>query len=419
MSIRGKKVSTESVANSTKSQAFYDWIGEEESTSAVFLLENLSKSTEERIVYDNVLDGIVHSSSFDGYNVSKPKPLRPGDTEVLRHGRIYDASRFIKIPNSCDEYFLVGVTWVHEEELRVFAAYPELLVVDSKANTNKYKKAFFSGVGVDGGYKNSVLFRTWIPNQTRDAYTWLVSTAIPLLVPADVLNLIQAIMSDDCQTFGPLLRSQCVAGGVFPNAMSLSCVYHLERNFFEEFGTGGKKLGLGVSTMQRKKGGVIQWAHSWQKFLVGAIYRLQRCETTHEFEECKLWVRDFINACRELDGGTLRNLVQTFFQLKIDIAERWIKVFRMGIAHLNIVSSSRIEGEFSWLWLLRLTSALTLCKSFVKLRFERCDSHSCNCICLAQNTGIICDRLVGTKHRHAINRGYSALRTTESRFRGL
>ena len=171
--------------------------------------------------------------------------------------------------------------------------------------------------------------------------------------------------------------------------------------------------------MQRKKGGVIQWAHSWQKFLVGAIYRLQRCETTHEFEECKLWVRDFINACRELDGGTLRNLVQTFFQLKIDIAERWIKVFRMGIAHLNIVSSSRIEGEFSCLWLLRLTSALTLCKSFVKLRFERCDSHSCNCICLAQNTGIICDRLVGTKHRHAINRGYSALRTTESRFRGL
>ena len=164
LSIRGKKVSTQSVANSSKSQAFYDWICDLESTSAVFLLENLSKSTEERIVYDNVLDGIVHSTSFDGYNVSKPKPLRPGDTEVLRHGRIYDASRFIKVPNSSDDYFLVGVTWIHEEELRVFAAYPELLVVDSKANTNKYKKAFFSGVGVDGGYKNSVLFRTWIPN---------------------------------------------------------------------------------------------------------------------------------------------------------------------------------------------------------------------------------------------------------------
>lgn len=369
LSIVGKKVSTQDIANSTRCQSFFNWMSDQESTSAIFLLENITQSSDSRIVYDNVVDGVVQSTSFDGYNVSKPKTLRPSDSEVTRNGRLYDKSRFIRVPNAPDEYFLVGVAWVHEEELRVFAAYPEMLVVDAKANTNKYKKAFFAGVGVDGGFKNSVLFRTWIPNQTRDAYTWLLSTALPSLVPQDVLNLIEVIMSDDCQTFGPLLRSQCVTGCIFPNAMSLSCVYHLERNFFEEFGIGGKKLGLGASTLQRKKGGVVTWAHSWQQDLVGAIYRLARCETIHEFEEAKLWLREFINTCSDFQQGTLRNLIQTFFQLKIDIAERWVKAFRMGKGHLDIMSSSRIEGEFSWLWLLRLTSASTLCKSVVKMRW--------------------------------------------------
>ncbi len=375
LSIVGKKVSTEDIANATRSQAFYNWMCDQENTTAIFLLENLTESTPQRIVYDNIVDGKIKSSNFDGYNVSKAKTLRPGDSEVERHGRLYDKSRFIKLPGCEHEHFLVAVAWIHEEELRIFAAYPELLVVDAKANTNKYKKAFFAGVGVDGAYKNSVLFRTWIPNQTRDSYTWLVSTALPTLVPQWILDNIQIIMSDDCQTFGPLLRSQCVPEGTFPNAISLSCVYHIERNFFEAFGIGGRKLGLGVSSMQRKKGGEITWAHSWQGDLVGAIYRIQRCQSFEELEEAKIWVREFIDTCPDLNSGTLRNLVQTFFQLKIDIADRWVKVYRMGRPHFNIVSSSRIEGEFSWLWLLRLTSASTLCKAIVKMRWAADRRH--------------------------------------------
>jgi hypothetical protein len=143
LSIVGKKVSTQDMANATKSQTFYNWMSDQEGTTAVFMLENLTKSTTTQIVYDNVVDGIVKTSSFDGYNVSKPKGLRPGDTDVEINGRLYDKTRFIKVPNAPDDYFLVGVAWVHEEELRVFGAYPEMLVVDAKANTNKYKKAFF------------------------------------------------------------------------------------------------------------------------------------------------------------------------------------------------------------------------------------------------------------------------------------
>ena len=62
---------------------------DQDNTNAIFLLENVTKSTNDKIVYDNVVDGLVKSSTFDGYNVSKVKELRPGDTEVVRNGRIY------------------------------------------------------------------------------------------------------------------------------------------------------------------------------------------------------------------------------------------------------------------------------------------------------------------------------------------
>ena len=103
LSIVGKKVSTQDIANSTKCQSFFNWMSDQESTSAIFLLENITQSSDSRIVYDNVVDGVVQSSSFDGYNVSKPKSLRPGDSEVIRNGRLYDKSRFIRVSNAPDE----------------------------------------------------------------------------------------------------------------------------------------------------------------------------------------------------------------------------------------------------------------------------------------------------------------------------
>ena len=95
LSVVGKKVSTQDIANATKCQSFYNWMTDQESTTAIFLLENISKSSESRIVYDNVVDGVVKTTTFDGYNVSKPKTLRPGDSEVMKNGRLYDKSRFI------------------------------------------------------------------------------------------------------------------------------------------------------------------------------------------------------------------------------------------------------------------------------------------------------------------------------------
>jgi hypothetical protein len=42
LSIVGKKVSTSDIANATKCQSFYNWMTDQESTTAIFLLENIT-----------------------------------------------------------------------------------------------------------------------------------------------------------------------------------------------------------------------------------------------------------------------------------------------------------------------------------------------------------------------------------------
>jgi hypothetical protein len=155
---------------------------------------------------------------------------------------------------SSTKYFLVAICWASKDESRVCAAYPEVLVVDSKANTNKLKHAFFCAVGVDGNNNNAILFRSWLPNNTEDSYSWLMNIAIKLIFKPSFLARIRFVMSDICHTMGPVLEDACQTGESFPNAVSIICVYHIERNFFQEFGIASRgRWQLRPSSMRKKR----------------------------------------------------------------------------------------------------------------------------------------------------------------------
>ena len=72
----------------------------------------------------------------------------------------------------------------------------DMFVTKCRTITNRFKKAFFSGVGIDGNWKNSVLFRSWIPNNTEAAYGWLLTRAIPLVVPAVIRHGIEMLQEE-------------------------------------------------------------------------------------------------------------------------------------------------------------------------------------------------------------------------------
>jgi hypothetical protein len=368
--VREGRIDLNSHGNMSSSQNFVNTMLMEQNLSVAFLFENLTTSSEICIVYDTyVNDKLVAAGDQSvGVDVSKAKDLDVSVNDVVEHGRIYDKNRMVVMPGCSDNLFLVGLCWVNCDELRVFQHYPEVLVVDSKANTNKYKKAFFSGVGIDGLWKNCTLFRSWIPNQTEAAYAWLLTRALPLLIPVVVLQKIQVIMSDADATMGSVITGCCGSGKYFPHAIHCFCVYHFERNFFQEFGVGCKSFGLQRSRTTRRKGGNIEWGHHWQKELVSSIYRCQKCETETEFEACKNWIFEYIDLHPDL-STLLKRKLSSFFSRKFDLHRHWIHMHRSNLRHLGIVSSSRIEGEFGAIWFLRLHANTTLRHAFEKLRW--------------------------------------------------
>ena len=121
-------------------------------------------------------------------------------------GREYDDSRFFKLGTR--RVFLVAIVWTQEHEVRTFSAYPELLVIDGKMNTNKAKMEHFCGVGIEGDWGNSVLFRALLPNKTEHSCSWLWQHAIPGLLSKSLLAAILGVMSDDCSTMQPILMSE-------------------------------------------------------------------------------------------------------------------------------------------------------------------------------------------------------------------
>ncbi len=242
--------------------------------------------------------------------------------------------------------------------------------MDSKAKTNKHKHAYFAGVGVDSFWKNSTLFRSWVPNQTDASYTWLTNVGLQAVVPAATLKKIKSLFTDDDNVVNAGLDALLQVEEIFEAAKAYLCGYHIVRNFHSEFGVNCKRVyKLKSSTTKHRKGGTIQWGHPWQKNCADAIYRLQVCETHEEACACYLWIRDYIKRTKDIGRKSLRQLVLRFFARKFKKREQWILAYRLTHRTLDLKSTSRIEGEFSGVHTMKLTSKMGMQKSFHKLRF--------------------------------------------------
>jgi hypothetical protein len=378
---KGGVVSAHLGARKNACDALLDWLRNEDDQTWVALVENIDESSEDKIVFETWHGGhsdaeeLLSETTYFEYNsVLKPKDSSHQSAQELINGRQYDCSRFVQIGSTNAKRFLIGIAWAGKDECRVCAAYPEVLVVDSKANTNKFKHAFFCGVGIDGNNNNSVLFRAWIPNNTQDSYVWLFNTALRMLFKPDFLKRIQVVMSDNCHTMGPVLEDACSAGEVLPNASAFICVYHIERNFHADFGVSSRgRWNLKPSITKKKKGGKIEWAYGWQKQCVSAIYQMQKCESIPELVECKKWIARFISTSDMTSD--CRRSVRMFFQRKYGLRSQWVLAFRLKRRSYDIAASCRVEGEFGVINGLNLSGAMNFRTGITKMRFSSSNRH--------------------------------------------
>jgi hypothetical protein len=297
------------------------------------------------------------------------------DGEEYMHGRVYDKERIVTINDQ--RMFCISVVWIHKRELRNFEAYPEVLVMDDKKKTNKHGHSFFAGVGVDSLWRNNTLFRSWSPNNTYDALNWLVTVALVHLLSPRLRSRIKCVFTDHCGTMTPILAKVCGDKDVFPKARHFLCVYHIVRNFFQDFGQGHKKQWkLKSSTQQYRKGGNIQWAYAWQKNCASAIFRLGVCETREEFQACKEHLLNYVKRSKDIGSKALRDSVLQFFAQKFLDADKWCLFNRLDTRTLGIASTSRAEGEFSGIRVLKLNAATGFNKAMMKIQWQANRRHN-------------------------------------------
>jgi hypothetical protein len=182
------------------------------------------------------------------------------------HGRVYDKDRIVIINGQ--RMFCISVVSIHRRELRNFAAYPEVLVMDDKKKTNKHGHSFFAGVDS------------------------------------------------------------------------------------------------------------LQWAYAWQKNCASAIFRLGVCETKEEFDECKRHLLHYVKRSKDIGSSALRDSVLQFFAQKFLDADKWCLYNRLDSRTLGIASTSRAEGEFFGIRVLKLNAATGFNRAMMKIQWQANRRHN-------------------------------------------
>jgi hypothetical protein len=173
--VNGNVTSAQFRANCTQAQSLLNWILEQEDTAAVVLLEDVDVTVPNKVAFETW----VKLQNQDVFSRVQSELGEFDGADAVKGGH-HDETRFVFINHR--KLFLVAIVWTVEHEVRIFSAYPELLVVDGKMNTNKSRLEYFIGVGIEGAWGNSVLFRAWLPNKTEHACSWLWLHGLPLLL---------------------------------------------------------------------------------------------------------------------------------------------------------------------------------------------------------------------------------------------
>lgn len=367
-------------------QSLLNNLSRDPSMQCCVLVENVGKSQGSERVFETYCqnfgkqDFIFKDDTYDGTDCCK-KTAAPNKGMASRHGEetingvVYDSSRFVTINGQ--RLFFISVVWINERELRNFAAYPEVLIMDDKKKTNQLQHPFFAAIGVDGLWRNNTLFRAWSPNNTHDVLNWMMTIAFPFLVPALLRARIKGVFTDHCGTMTPILSKVCGTTDVLPNAKHFLCIYHVLRNFYQEFGQGeNSRWKLKRSTQKYRKGGEIEWAYPWQKHCASSIFRLGVCETKSEFDECKEHLVHYIKTTKAIAHDGLRDAVLQFFSQKFEDADKWSLYARLQHLCLNISSTSRAEGEFSAIHLLKLSAGMGFVRALQKIKWQSNRRHN-------------------------------------------
>jgi hypothetical protein len=181
-----------------------------------------------------------------------------------------------KLENS--QKLMIGCAWIHPKEKRLFQLFPEVVHVDSTADTNKEGRPLLTMTGRDSSGKHFTILRVFLPNERAFVFRWLFRLVLPSLLGTKWTKRIKVIITDgDSQETSQL---DIAIALLFPDVLRVRCGWHIvDRGWKRK--CPGYQL---VDVCNRNKFEVVtkiikSWLYSWMQ--------PWQCETEKEYNISK------------------------------------------------------------------------------------------------------------------------------------
>ncbi|KAI2512498.1 hypothetical protein MHU86_1951 [Fragilaria crotonensis] len=228
---------------------------------------------------------------------------------------------------------MIASAWVLAPETRLAYQFPEVLLMDSTADTNKESRPLFTITGKDSTGHMFTILRAFVPNERAWVFRWIFQTVMPALLGKDLLLRVRAVITDgDSQEISQLddaLRNY------MPTAQRLRCGWHIIDRGWQRH---CRSLCGRDSAIKRN---LQLWMYSWMRAGTGS------CETEEEYKVSKALILEYINSRHVAStiGQDACRKLETFIRLHVEPHEQHYCFFqRLAIRHMDLYSNTPHEG---------------------------------------------------------------------------
>ena len=241
-------------------------------------------------------DAVIHSDSIHSIT---------GEAETTKENQdmySYAMSHRQCCSNMPDEPIWIALAYVTPQSRRLFRLYPHVLKFDVTMGTNEEKRPLLIVSGRTPWGENFIIMRVYLPNERAWVFRWVFQTAMPKLLGAEYLLLVNLAITDgDSQEF---LQLDIAIKNHLKNARRRRCSYHIIHRGWINNGPSGK--------------GVVDQSHAnqWHNLVDLILSRLFSwvtagpCPTKHHYQISKALLQHYLQTSHHIKEMISQDVIQ-------------------------------------------------------------------------------------------------------------
>jgi len=233
-------------------------------------------------------------------------------------------------PDTMSIEVVVIFAWSHDEEIRNFNLFPEFTAWDLTFGTNKEQRPQMLLSGMTGTKKAFTALRAFMPNKSKEAYSWILRVALPTLMGKTAVQSMRCIASDMEENLAASIEEAKNAGSIFKFIKHRLDYFHV----FEQPWRKDCRLGSGASMdLITTHSNIHNWITSWFNY----------CETKEEFDVSYRNLNIYLGEKKDIIGSVLLHNIKTLIGKVLSRLEKCAHYIFKDIVTYGFIGSMLVE----------------------------------------------------------------------------